>query len=69
MIILTQSLLHFLEEFHRDLIIPLGMGHIELFTPEVAQEYLEWCATDDGKQYLQGGAKCEYVWSEDVQSH
>lgn len=57
MVKLTQSLQHFLWEFHRDLTGLIVMGHVELFTPEIQQEYLEWCATDDGKQYLQGGAK------------
>ena len=32
-------------------------GHLELFTEEMQKAYLEWCLTDDGKQYLQGGSK------------
>jgi hypothetical protein len=32
-------------------------GHTELFTAEMQKEYLEWCKTDDGRQYLKGGAK------------
>lgn len=38
--------------------MPLIMlGHVELFTEEMQKEYLEWCKTDEGKQYLKGGSK------------
>ena len=32
-------------------------GHTELFTEEMQKEYIEWCKTDEGKQYLEGGSK------------
>jgi hypothetical protein len=32
-------------------------GHVELFTEEMQKEYLSWCQTEDGKQYLKGGSK------------
>ena len=57
MVKLTQSLEHWLFENHRDIIAPIMFGHTELFTEEMQKEYLEWCQTDDGKQYLQGGSK------------
>lgn len=57
MVRLTQSLAQWLWDNHRDLIAPIMFGHLELFTPEMEQEYLAWCLTDDGKQYLKGGSK------------
>jgi hypothetical protein len=32
-------------------------GHTELLTDEMVKDYLEWCKTDEGKQYLKGGSK------------
>ena len=32
-------------------------GHTELFTEEMQKEYIEWCKTDEGKQFLEGGSK------------
>lgn len=32
-------------------------GHIELFTEEMNEEYLQWCQTDEGKKYLKGGSE------------
>lgn len=57
MIRLTQSLQEWLWRNHRDLIYLIMFGHTELFTPEMQKEYLTWCQTDDGKQYLKGGSK------------
>ena len=57
MVKLTQSLEHWLWENHRDFMGLIMFGHTELFTAEMQKEYLEWCKTDDGRQYLKGGAK------------
>ena len=57
MVRLTQSLQHWLWENHRDKIGLIMLGHTELFTEEMQREYIEWCKTDDGKQYLKGGSK------------
>ena len=57
MVRLTQSLEHWLWENHRDKIGLIMFGPTELFTEEMQREYLEWCNTDDGKQYLKGGSK------------
>ena len=57
MVRLTQSLQHWLWENHRDKIGLIMLGHIELITEEMAKEYIEWCKTEDGKQYLKGGSK------------
>ncbi len=54
---LTQSLYHWLWENHRDKIALIMFGHAELFTPEMQQQYLEWCKTEEGRQYLKGGSK------------
>ena len=57
MVKLTQSLEHWLWENHRDKIALIMLGHVELFTEEMEQEYLEWCKTDEGKKYLKGGGE------------
>lgn len=57
MVILTQSLQHWLWINHPELIALLGFGHVELFTPEMQQEYIDWCKTDEGQQYLKGGSR------------
>ena len=59
MITLTQSFRHWLWENHRDIIGLIMFGHVELITEEMANEYIEWCKTDEGKQYLKGGSKYE----------
>ena len=57
MVILTQSLEHWLFENYRYELGLIMFGHLELFTEEMKKEYLEWCKTDEGKQYLEGGSK------------
>lgn len=59
MVRLTQSLEHWLWENHRDIIALIMLGHTELFTVEMQKAYIEWCKTDEGKQYLKGGSKYE----------
>lgn len=56
MVKLTQSLEHWLWENHKELIPLIMFGHLELFTPEMQQEYLDWCKTEEGKSYLRGGS-------------
>ncbi len=57
MVKLTQSLEHWLWENHKDIIGLILLGYFELFTDEMREEYLEWCKTEDGRQYLKGGSK------------
>lgn len=57
MVRLTQSLEQWLFENHKEIIPMIMFGHVELFTDEMNQQYLAWCATDDGRQYLKGGSK------------
>lgn len=57
MVHLTQSLRHWLYAHHPDKIALIVLGHTELYTAEMHAEYLEWCRTEDGKQYLIGGSK------------
>lgn len=59
MVRLTQSLAHWLFENHKDIIHLIMLGHVELFTEEMQKEYIAWCQTDEGKQYLKGGSKYE----------
>jgi len=55
--IMTQSMEVWLATYHRDLLVPLMFGHLELFTDELAREYADWCQTEEGRQYLKGGSK------------
>ena len=57
MVKLTQSLKQWLWENHKDTISLIMLGHTELFTDEMEREYIKWCGTDCGKQYLKGGCK------------
>lgn len=57
MVKLTQSLQHWLWENHRDKIVLIQFGHTELLSEEMYKEYLEWCQTEEGRQYLKGGSK------------
>ena len=57
MVRLTQSLHHWLWENHKDKIGLIMFGHTELLTDEMWAKYIEWCKTEDGKQYLKGGSK------------
>ena len=57
MVYMTQSLSHWLTVNYPD-ILPLVMfGHLELITNDMYQEYLNWCITPEGKEYLEGGSK------------
>ena len=56
MVRLTQSLEHWLLENHREKLPLIMFGHTELMTDEMWAEYIEWCKTDGGKSYLQGGS-------------
>lgn len=55
--ILTQSMEMWLFKFHRDKMVLIMFGHMELFTEEMARAYVEWCKTEEGGQYLKGGSK------------
>lgn len=65
MVKLTQSLQEQLWRNHRDIIHLIMFGHTELFTEEMAREYIEWCKTEDGRQYLKGGMKYKEEGAED----
>lgn len=57
MIRLTHSLAHWLFTNHPNKVSLIAFGHLELFTPEMQQAYLEWVQTEEGMQYLKGGSK------------
>ena len=57
MVRMTQSLEHWLFENHKEKFALIMFGHLELFSKEMQEEYLNWCLTDEGKQYLNGGNK------------
>lgn len=56
-VILTQSLNKWLFDNHSDKLALIYLGHTELLTKEMYREYIEWCKTDEGRQYLKGGSK------------
>lgn len=56
MVKLTCSMQKWLWDNHRELITPIMFGHLEFFTHDMEKEYLAWCQTDEGKNYLKGGA-------------
>ena len=57
MVTLTQSLEVWLFKYHKEKLPLIMFGHTELFTEEMQKDYLAWCLTDEGKQYLKGGSK------------
>ena len=57
MVKLTQSLSHWLWTNHRDIYWLMLLGHVELITDKLWAAYIDWCETDDGRQYLEGGSK------------
>lgn len=57
MLKLTQSLQHWLFTNHPKKLPLIMFGRLELFTDEMYAEYLRWCQTDEGRQYLKGGSK------------
>lgn len=57
MVKFTQSFSHWLWKNHRDIYALVLLGHVELVTDEMTKNYLEWCKTEDGRQYLKGGSK------------
>ena len=57
MVKMIQSFEHWLFIYHKDLFVPLMFGHTELLTDELLKEYIEWCQTYEGRQYLKGGSK------------
>lgn len=59
MVKLTQSFKQWLYENYKEIIPLILFGHVELITDEMTNEYLKWCKTDEGKQYLKNGSKYE----------
>ena len=57
MIRMTYSMSVFLATRYPKLYPLIGFGHLELFTDGMRKEYIEWCLTDEGKQYLKGEEK------------
>ena len=57
MVKFTQSFDYWLFKNHSDKYALILFGHTELITEEMNEEYLEWCKTEEGMQYLQGGSK------------
>ena len=56
MIKLTESLRQFLTKFYPQILPLIILGHVEMITEEIENEYIEWCKTEEGRSYLKGGA-------------
>jgi len=54
---LTASLEHWLAVNEPEAFALISFGHIELFTDEMKQRYLDWVITDEAREYLAGGSK------------
>ncbi len=54
----TQSLRQWLVDngYTKELVY-IEFGHSEYLTKDMWDRYIEWCKTDEGKQYLKGGSK------------
>lgn len=65
MVKLTQSLEYWMFINHPDILPLLLFGHVELFTDEMWREYVDWCQTEEGRQYLKGGSK----YKEELDEH
>ena len=66
MVRLTQSMREFLWTRYRDLIGLIMLGHLEFFTEEMTKEYVAWCQTDEGKQFLKGGSKYDAEYARSI---
>lgn len=62
MVRLTQSLFEYLWNNHSEIIALVQFGHTELITDEIWNSYIDWCKTDEGRQYLLGGSKYDENW-------
>ena len=61
MVKMTASFEYWLWVNHQDKFGLVLLGHIELITQEMWDAYIEWCQTDEGKEYLEGGSKYKAV--------
>ena len=57
MVEMTQSFSHWCWEYHRDIFGLILLGHVELVTDEIWDDYIEWCKTEEGSKYLKGGSE------------
>ena len=53
---LTASLEYFLCTKYPEKFVLISFGHMEEFTEDIKNEYVEWVKTDEAKPYLKGGA-------------
>ena len=66
MVKLTQSLNEWLWRNHKDKYGLIIMGHVELLTDEMQAEYIAWCQTEEGAQYLKGGSKYDVEYAKRI---
>ena len=57
MIKLSHRLEVWLRKYYSEFLPLISLGFYELITDEMWNEYVDWCYTDEGKQYLKGGSK------------
>ena len=56
MIKLSHRLEVWLQKYYAEFWPLISLGFYELITDEMWNEYVDWCYTDEGKQYLKGGS-------------
>ena len=61
MMILTCSMKKWLSDNYPELISPIQLGHLELFTRDMRREYLAWCCTEEGRRHLKNGEAYDEV--------
>lgn len=59
MVKMTPSFRHWLWENYREKFPLVLFGHVELITDEMWNEYIAWCETEEGRNYLEGGENYE----------
>lgn len=55
MVRLTESLRQFLARKYLKELPLIALGHVELITENMKEEYIAWCETEEGRSYLEGG--------------
>lgn len=63
MVTMTLSFKTWCFKYHREIYSLLMFGHVELLTDNMKKEYLNWCRTEEGRKYLEGGE--EYLRREE----
>ena len=53
MVVLSQSLQHWLFENYPDKLVYIMLGHVEVLTSDIVNDYVKWLSTEEGKSWLE----------------